>query len=53
MIIRLARFPLADEGIDAIRDEFARRAEETFTANDDLDREIRSALHAALFQDRH
>ena len=51
MIIRLALFPLADEEIDAVRDEFIRRAGETF-ADDALDWEIRAALFAALYRER-
>lgn len=52
MIIRLAVFPLDDTTIGFVRDAFARQAEETFTAHDDLDGEIRADMYAALFQDR-
>lgn len=52
MIIRLAVFPLDDTTIGFVRDAFARQAESTFTANDDLDGEIRADMYAALFQDR-
>ena len=52
MIIRLAVFPLDDTTIGFVRDAFARKAESTFTAGDDLDAEIRADMYAALFQDR-
>lgn len=52
MIVRLALFPLADEEIDAVRDVFIRRAENTFT-DDHLDREIRASLYGALYAERH
>lgn len=52
MIIRLAVFPLDDTTIGFVRDAFARQAESTFTAGDDLDVEIRLNMYAVLFQDR-
>lgn len=52
MIIRLAVFPLDDTTIGFVRDAFARQAESTFTAGDDLDVEIRVNMYACLFQDR-
>ena len=52
MIIRLAVFPLDDTTIGFVRDAFARKAESTFTAGDDLDVEIRLNMYASLFQDR-
>lgn len=52
MIIRLALFPMSRENLDKARGTFRRQAEETFTANDDLDAEIRVNMYAALFQDR-
>ena len=52
MIIRLALFQLDDTTIGFVRDAFARQAESTFTARDDLDVEIRLNMYAVLFQDR-
>lgn len=52
LIIRLVRFPMSRENLDKARDTFRAQAEETFTANDDLDDEIRADMYAALFQDR-
>lgn len=52
MIIRLALFPMTGSSLDLARDLFTYRADEVFTAGDDLDAEIRVALYAALFQDR-
>lgn len=52
MIIRLALFPMTRSSIDLARDLFTYRADEIFTAGDDLDAEIRVALYTALFQDR-
>lgn len=51
MIVRLALFPLGDAEIDAVRDAFIQQAESVFTG-DQLDREIRVALYAALYRDR-
>lgn len=50
IIIRLALFPLADEEIDAVRDEFIKRSAGTF-ADDALDQEIRAALFSALYRE--
>lgn len=52
MIIRVALFPLDDTTIGFVRDAFARQAESTFTAGDDLDVEIRLNMYAVLFQNR-
>lgn len=52
MIIRLALFPMSRENLDKARDTFRARAEAVFTANDDLDAEIRVNMYASLFQDR-
>ena len=52
MIIRLALFPMSRENLDAVRDTFRAQADGVFTANDDLDGEIRMYMYAALFQDR-
>lgn len=65
MVIRLALFPLADATLDVVRAAFEQQAERTFIrsaftppderddgAGDDLDAEIRSALYAALYEDR-
>lgn len=52
MIIRLALSPMSRENLDKARNTFSRQAENTFTAGDDLDVEIRADMYAALFQDR-
>lgn len=52
MIIRLALFPMSRENLDKARGTFRAQAEAVFTANDDLDAEIRVNMYAALFQDR-
>lgn len=52
MIIRLALFPMSRENLDKARETFRTHAENTFTAGDDLDAEIRVDMYAALFQDR-
>lgn len=48
MIIRGALFPLGDIEISAVRKVFLQRAEDVFTAGDDLDAEIRTDLYAVL-----
>ena len=52
VIIRLALFPMSRENLDKAREIFRTHAENTFTAGDDLDVEIRVNMYAALFQDR-
>ena len=51
-IIRLAAFPMSRENLDKARETFRTHAENTFTAGDDLDAEIRVDMYACLFQDR-
>lgn len=52
MIARLALSQMNRRDLKAARDTFIRRAERVFVTKDDLDAEIRAALHAALFADR-
>lgn len=52
MIIRVALFPMSRENLDKARETFRAQAEETFTAKDDLDAEIRVNMYTCLFQDR-
>jgi hypothetical protein len=52
MIIRLALFPMSRENLDKARETFRTQAEETFTADDDLDAEIRMDMFSVLRERR-
>lgn len=52
MIIRLALFPVSRENLDKARETFRTQAEETFTADDDLDAEIRMDMFSVLRERR-
>lgn len=52
MIIRLALFPMSRENLDKARETFRTQAEETFTADDDLDAEIRADMYSVLRERR-
>lgn len=51
-IIRLALFPMSRENLDAVWDTFRAQADGVFTANDDLDGEIRMYMYAVLHERR-
>lgn len=51
-IIRLALFPMSRENLDKAWRTFRDQAEETFTAHDDLDGEIRMYMYAVLHERR-
>lgn len=51
-IIRLALFPMSRENLDKARETFRTQAEETFTADDDLDAEIRMDMFSVLRERR-
>ena len=52
MIIRLAAFPMSREELDAVWNTFRSQADGVFTANDDLDHEIRMDLFSVLRERR-
>lgn len=52
MIIRLALFPMSRENLAKARETFRTQAEETFTADDDLDAEIRMDMFSVLRERR-
>lgn len=52
IIIRLALFPMSRENLDKAWRTFRDQAEETFTAHDDLDGEIRMYMYAVLKERR-
>lgn len=52
MIIRLALFPMSRENLNKARETFRTQAEETFTADDDLDAEIRMDMFSVLRERR-
>ena len=51
-IIRLAAFPMSRENLDKAWRTFRDQAEETFTAHDDLDGEIRMYMFSVLRERR-
>lgn len=51
-IIRLAAFPMSRENLDAVWSTFRSRADGVFTANDDLDSEIRMYMYTVLKERR-
>lgn len=51
-IIRLAAFPMSRENLDQAWRTFRDQAEETFTAHDDLDGEIRMYMYTVLKERR-
>lgn len=51
-IIRLALFPMSRENLDAVWNTFRSQADGVFTANDDLDGEIRMYMYAVLKERR-
>lgn len=53
LIARPAVSQMRRRGLKVARDAFTRRAESVFAADDSLDWEIRAALHAALYAERH
>jgi len=52
MIIRLAAFPMSRENLDAVWNTFRSQADGVFTANDDLDGEIRMYMYTVLKERR-
>ena len=52
MIIRLALFPMSRENLDKARETFRTQADGVFTANDDLDAEIRMDMFSVLRERR-
>lgn len=52
MIIRLAAFPMSRENLDAVWNTFRSQADGVFTANDDLDGEIRMYMFSVLRERR-
>lgn len=52
MIIRLALFPMSRENLDAVWNTFRSQADGVFTANDDLDGEIRMYMYTVLKERR-
>ena len=51
-IIRLAPFPMSRENLDAVWNTFRSQADGVFTANDDLDGEIRMYMYTVLKERR-
>lgn len=51
-IIRLAAFPMSRENLDKARETFRSQADGVFTANDDLDGEIRMYMYTVLKERR-
>lgn len=51
-IIRLALFPMSRENLDAVWNTFRSQADGVFTANDDLDGEIRMYMFSVLKERR-
>lgn len=51
-IIRLAAFPMSRENLDAAWNAFRSQADGVFTANDDLDGEIRMYMFSVLRERR-
>lgn len=51
-IIRLAVFPMSRENLDAVWNTFRSQADGVFTANDDLDGEIRMYMYTVLKERR-
>lgn len=52
LIIRLALFPMNREELDAVWETFRSQADGVFTANDDLDGEIRMYMYTVLKERR-
>ena len=52
MIIRLALFPMSREELDKVWETFRAQADGVFTANDDLDGEIRMYMYTVLKERR-